>query len=267
MDDDLTLPAAYHLRAMVVLKLNLGSLSKPLSTAPTPTSTAPATGTRVDGSRPTTALPPPPGTLPRIRLKSAASTSTKIRIRNQRDAGLGYDSEASDKEDDPAIEEQIILRCRPGEDAEYLRSCLERKEVPDIMIKFKGGPPPPPPPHLFRSCDSWMRLTEEDPRRAVVRIRKNLYAAKLVDLPTIIESSKTLDRKSLYKTADICQMLIIGDPIPHEETILAYPSKSSDYIYPHGLTPPLRWVRKRRFRKRISNRVLPLTPCLPIFLW
>lgn len=92
-------------------------------------------------------------------------------------------------------------------------------------------------------------------RRAVVRIRKNLYSAKLVDLPTIVESSKTLDKKSLYKTADICQMLLIGDPISHEETILAYPSKPSDYIYPHGLTPPLRWVRKRRFRRRISNRV------------
>lgn len=98
-----------------------------------------------------------------------------------------------------------------------------------------------------------------DARRAVVRIRKTLYSAKLVDLPTIIESSKTLDKKSIYKTADICQMLIIGDVISHEETILAYPSKTSDYIYPHGITPPLRWVRKRRFRKRISNRVI--LPC------
>jgi transcription initiation factor TFIID subunit 7 len=94
-----------------------------------------------------------------------------------------------------------------------------------------------------------------DPRRAVVRIRKNLYAAKLVDLPTIVESSKTLDRKNLYKTGDICQMLLVGEQISHEETILAYPSRPSDYIYPHGITPPLRWVRKRRFRRRISNRV------------
>ena len=78
-------------------------------------------------------------------MKSAASASTKIKIRNQKDVGLGYDSEASDREDDPAIEEQIILRCRPGEDAEYLRSCLERKEVPDMMIKFKGIATPDPP--------------------------------------------------------------------------------------------------------------------------
>jgi len=75
---------------------------------------------------------------PRIRVKSNASASTKIRIRTQKDVGLGYDSEASDREDDPAIEEQISLRCHPGEDTEYLKSCLERKEIPDIMIKFKG---------------------------------------------------------------------------------------------------------------------------------
>jgi len=139
---------------MVVLKLNLGSLSKPPSTAPKPTPTGPIKPEQVDVPRPTTTSLPPTGTLPRIRVKSAASTGTKIRIRSQRDAGLGYDSEASDKEDDPAIEEQIILRCRPGEDAEYLRSCLERKEVPDIMIKFKGPPLlslflPHPPENTF----------------------------------------------------------------------------------------------------------------------
>ena len=61
-----------------------------------------------------------------------------------------------------------------------------------------------------------------------MRIRKNLYAAKLVDLPTIVESSKTLDRKNLYKTGDICQMLLVGEQISHEETILAYPSRPSD---------------------------------------
>jgi transcription initiation factor TFIID subunit 7 len=94
-----------------------------------------------------------------------------------------------------------------------------------------------------------------DTRRALVRIQRTLYGAKLVDLPAIIESSKMLDRKSLYKTADICQMLVVGDLISHEETILAYRSQPSDYTYPHGITPPLRWVRKRRFRKRISNRV------------
>jgi transcription initiation factor TFIID subunit 7 len=119
---------------MVVLKLNLKPSALSSSTPAQPTSQPAAA-----------AVPRGPSSLPagalRIRVKSAASASHKIKIRNQRDAGLGYDSEASDREDDPAIEEQIILRCRPGEDAEYLKDCLERKEVPDIMIKFKGRIP------------------------------------------------------------------------------------------------------------------------------
>jgi len=115
---------------MVVLKLNLASLPKNPSLP-----TASTAAQQQHGSGPSTNVPQ----LPRIRVKSAASTSTKIKIKNQKDVGLGYDSEASDREDDPYIEEQIILRCRPGEDADYLKDCIERKEVPDMMIKFKGG--------------------------------------------------------------------------------------------------------------------------------
>lgn len=35
-----------------------------------------------------------------------------------------------------------------------------------------------------------------------------MLPAKIVDLPTIIESHKTLDSKNFYKTADICQMMV-----------------------------------------------------------
>ena len=114
---------------MVVLKLNLASLPKH------PSSLTPSEHSSHHQNRPGSAVGVQP--FPRIRVKSSAS-STKIRIRNQKDVGLGYDSEASDREDDPAVEEQIILRCRPGEDTEYLKLCLERKEIPDVMIKFKG---------------------------------------------------------------------------------------------------------------------------------
>jgi TATA-binding protein-associated factor Taf7 len=120
---------------MVLLKLNLSSLPKDSSTT-TPQSSSQSQPPQHPPSGTPSAVP----LLPRIRLKSAiGGGSTKIRIRNQRDVGLGYDSEASDREEDPHIEEQIILRLRPGEDAEYVRSCLERKEVPDMMIKFKGN--------------------------------------------------------------------------------------------------------------------------------
>ena len=44
-----------------------------------------------------------------------------------------------------------------------------------------------------------------DSRRAVFHVGNGLYFARLVDLPCIIESQKTLDN---LKVADICQVAI-----------------------------------------------------------
>jgi len=73
----------------------------------------------------------------------------------------------------------------PGEDCDFLRQAIENKE-------------------MGRETDVWMKF--KDDRRAVVSVRGRLYAAALVDLPCIIESSKTVDKKNIYKTADICQV-------------------------------------------------------------
>jgi transcription initiation factor TFIID subunit 7 len=48
---------------------------------------------------------------------------------------------------------------------------------------------------------------ENDLRYGEVRFDHWLYHVKVVDLPTVIESLKTIDLKSFYKTADICQMV------------------------------------------------------------
>lgn len=45
-----------------------------------------------------------------------------------------------------------------------------------------------------------------DSRRAVFHIGNNTYSSKLVDLPCVIESQKTLDNKQMFKVADICQV-------------------------------------------------------------
>ena len=39
----------------------------------------------------------------------------------------------------------------------------------------------------------------------------------MLDLPTIIESQKTIDRKTFYKTADISQMVICKEGEPSDE--------------------------------------------------
>ena len=40
---------------------------------------------------------------------------------------------------------------------------------------------------------------------------------QVVDLPTIIESQKTIDRKTFYKTADISQMVVCQEGEPSDE--------------------------------------------------
>jgi len=45
-----------------------------------------------------------------------------------------------------------------------------------------------------------------DYRYGIVRLDGEPLSAKLVDLPCVIESLKTLDMKTFYKTSDICQV-------------------------------------------------------------
>uniref|UniRef100_A0A8C8TU13 TATA-box binding protein associated factor 7 like n=1 Tax=Peromyscus maniculatus bairdii TaxID=230844 RepID=A0A8C8TU13_PERMB len=104
------------------------------------------------------------------------------------------------------IEEQFILRL-PPEHAYTVRK----------MIHSRGA-----------SMKDKLKVDfSSDGRNAVVQVEDVSLSAKLVNLPCVIESMKTVDRKTLYKTADISQMLVC----------------SSD------ITPPLKNVRKKRFRK------------------
>jgi len=50
-------------------------------------------------------------------------------------------------------------------------------------------------------------------------------------------------------------MLVVGDRIVHEDQVFSIPLTENN-LHPHGITPPLHYVRKRRFRKRISNRTI-----------
>ncbi|KAI6045714.1 TAFII55 protein conserved region-domain-containing protein [Pisolithus marmoratus] len=145
-----------------------------------------------------------------------------------------YDRELDSDDEDLAFEEQFILRMPPGEDCEKLRKMIQAREISnDVWFKFK------------------------DSRRGVFHIGSNLYSFKLVDLPCIIESQKTLDNKQMFKVADICQMLVIEKRIQEEEVVIANRNVNVDeFIWPHGITPPLHHVRKRRFRKRVNRRTI-----------
>ncbi|XP_020290868.1 transcription initiation factor TFIID subunit 7 [Pseudomyrmex gracilis] len=110
------------------------------------------------------------------------------------------------------------------------------------------------------------RLTiklENDMRYGEVRFDHWLLHAKVVDLPTIVESLKTIDTKSFYKTADICQMLICKEEDDHAGTDEESPVKQKKkdpnkvdkkFLWPHGVTPPAKNVRRRRFRKTLKKK-------------
>lgn len=105
-----------------------------------------------------------------------------------------------------------------------------------------------------------MKFLQKDGRRAVIHIRGRLYAACLVDLPCIIEGMKSWDKRGWWKSADICQMLLVLGRVQNDAEAMIHPLpkevETSTWQFAHGLTPPMHWVRKRRFRKRVSNKTI-----------
>lgn len=66
------------------------------------------------------------------------------------------------------------------------------------------------------------------------------------------------------------QMLVVQNRIDNEDGISRNKNFNiEEFIWPHGITPPLHYVRKRRFRKRVNKRVSSfrlLNLCLPFIL-
>lgn len=109
-------------------------------------------------------------------------------------------------------------------------------------------------------------------RKGRIKFDDEIFEARLVDLPCIVESLKTTDKKMFYKTADICQMLVCrtqDDPWNSSDEerqrakkVAANPkaskkeSKHDKYKWPHGLAPPLKNVRRKRFRKVAKKKMV-----------
>jgi transcription initiation factor TFIID subunit 7 len=185
---------------------------------------------------------------PKTPITPSGQLLLKAKVRGKppkRTLGEGYDSEASDRELDPTIEEEFILRMMPGDDCDYLRQAIADKKI---------GLPKGPPHY---GADVYLKFYNGDGRRASVTIRGKAYAATLVDLPCVIEGMKSWDKRGWWKSADICQMLWVFAEIKNEAEAKTIPLPSIvdpvTYQYPHGLTPPMHFARKRRFRKRVHK--------------
>ncbi|XP_022990128.1 transcription initiation factor TFIID subunit 7 isoform X2 [Cucurbita maxima] len=122
--------------------------------------------------------------------------------------------------DSEFMEEQFVLRVPPSV-AERIERLLNENasssEDPSLDLSFS-----------------------EDGRSGTFAIGDDHFPASLLDLPCVVESYKTYDDTVLIKAADIAQMIMVrepGDPAPDSTE------------YRHGLTPPMRDARKRRFRR------------------
>jgi transcription initiation factor TFIID subunit 7 len=159
-----------------------------------------------------------------------------------RPPGVGYDSEADEAEADPAIESQFILRMPPGDDCDLLRKAIEEKKIGVSVAQ--GGP------------GVQFRFFDREGRRAMITIQGRNYAASMVELPTVVETMKSWNKKDWVKTADVCQMLLVLGQVQNEEEAKKYPRpgliEPDSHRFPHGITPPMRWARKLRFRPRKS---------------
>jgi len=145
------------------------------------------------------------------------------------------------------LENQFLLRL-PAEPASALRKTIQKGSA-DLKDRL------------------YIQLQPDNPsnpclRRGNVRFDGWSMNAKLVDLPTVIESHKTIDRKTMYKTADICQLLICkeGDD-PSDDEVQSDEEKKKDlnkvdkkFVYTHGICPPLKNCRRRRFRKTLKKK-------------
>ncbi|KAL2444378.1 Transcription initiation factor TFIID subunit 7 [Exophiala dermatitidis] len=185
--------------------------------------------------------PKPPPAAPVVR-------SVKIKAKGKppkRPLGVGYDSELEDREADPVIHEGFILRMQPGPDCDYVRQAIEDKTIG--KPRAQGGP------------DIRIRMLDTLGRRGVLIVRGNQYATTMVDLPCIIEGMKSWDKKGCIKSIDISQMLLVLGRCNTDEEAKNYPLPEDvdpkNYQYAHGITAPMKWVRKRRFARTKRARV------------
>jgi transcription initiation factor TFIID subunit 7 len=180
-----------------------------------------------------------------IPSQSPITPTLKLKYRGRvpkRPLGLGYDSELDERESDPTILESFILRMPPGPDADYLRDAVDHGTIG--VARSQGG------------ADVQMKFLDRFGRRGLITIRGQRWAATLVDLPCIIEGMKSWDKKAWVKSSDICQMLLVLGKVQTDDQAKDFPLPKDvnpqTWQYAHGLTPPMRYVRQRRFAR--TNR-------------
>ncbi|EFN60130.1 hypothetical protein CHLNCDRAFT_133513 [Chlorella variabilis] len=125
------------------------------------------------------------------------------------------------------VEEQYVLRVKDPVLAEELRAALRQ--------------PGPLDPVTQRAR---LEFTDSD-RHGHFVWGDRRFPVTVLNLPSVVESYKTLDDINLVKTCDIGQVLVVGD-----DPGLAAEAATGEAR--DGITPPMRNARERIFRKPID---------------
>eukprot|EP00939_MAST-03C_sp_MAST-3C-sp1_P003688 g3688.t1 len=133
------------------------------------------------------------------------------------------------------MEEQFILRL-PDELANKMH-----QKIDDLSSEFEGV---------------YIEALDKSGKKMKFHFDGNVYRAKMVNLPCIIESYRTVDRNSYYKSQDISQMVQVvpqGSNLEKELEDGKTGSKSSGSKrleeFPDGLTPPMKNIKEKRWQK------------------
>lgn len=118
------------------------------------------------------------------------------------------------------IEEQHLILRLPQEEADKLRQDIRNNNSTSMSIGFN------------------------DPRTGVYARDGKEFNCSLVDLPTYIETQKTFDNVTFYKSADLHQMIVV-QPKRVDGSVINPPDEHSN----DGLTPPTKEILTRSFDK------------------
>ncbi|KRY56254.1 Transcription initiation factor TFIID subunit 7 [Trichinella britovi] len=137
-----------------------------------------------------------------------------------------HSSKYKEEDQPPEIESDFILRL-PSEEAEQLNKLLEQDNVEKQLKIF----------------------VDVDTHTAEIKLCDKKLKGRLVDLPCVVELQKTLDKKNFYKVTDVSQMVICekSDDESKQRNSLNDDKK---------LTPPMKNVRRRRFRKTLRKKYM-----------
>lgn len=140
-----------------------------------------------------------------------------------------------------SVQTQLALRFLCETVARDLSSRIERDALEDVEVV----------PEDEEDAPSATNFVD---RRYAFMMGGARHPARLVNLPTIVETHKTLDGGAYYKCGDVAQLLLVYRDDAELERDRARTKKACAgeawrSFHPDGLTPPLKAVVSRRFAK------------------